>query len=338
MLRFTPQQEAYVKAVRAMHINQHEDMAARFGLAGLQANEMAQLNVNAAPLPRDVWAIWDKEFIEIQRTTLAVFNDLAQSVSTPMALGKLLHYFAQVGDSGEAHISLDGRSKARTDQPEFSYVGTPLPIIDSTYKYGWRQMLAAQTEGVELDAAGRVNAQRRVAEKLESISLVGDPQINVGGSILYGLTNHPQRNTRSTGVTLATATGAQWVAEIVATIKLLHGDNFRGRPVTIYLNWDDWFYASQAEYVANYPKKILAAVQEVAGIVNIVPSNSVPANTIIALVKSKDVVQVLNGMPPTTRAQARTNPEDDYIFVSWAAAAVELRYDSAGNMGLAVSS
>lgn len=336
MLKFTPQQIAYVNQVRIMHEHQHRDMQFRFGINA--ANEQTFLQLNASPLPRDIWATWDTEAIEVSRSELAVFNNLASSVAKPMDLGDLLHYFAQVGDSGEAHVSLDGRSSARTDQPEYSYVGTPLPIIDSTFKFGWRQMRAAQNKGVTLDGAARMNSVRRVAEKLESIALIGDPQIVVGGSQLYGLTNHPKRNTRTTGVTLASATGAQWVSEVVATIKLIHGDNFRNRRVTIYLNWDDWFYAGVTEFTAGYPKKIMDALKEIPGIVEFVPSNSVAANTIIALVKARDVVEVLNGMPITTRAQARQNPEDDYIFKTWAAAAVELKYDSADNIGLAVSS
>ncbi len=336
MLKFSPAQINYVANVRRMHEQEHAFMQHRFGV---NAANQSQFMANASPLPRDVWAVWDKEAIQVSRSVLAVFNNLSASVSSPMNLGKLLHYFAQVGDSGEAHVSLDGRSSARTDQPEYAYVGTPLPIIDSTFKFGWRQMLAAQTEGETLDAAARVNSIRKVAEKLESIALVGDSQIVIGGSVLYGLTNHPKRNTRSTGATLASGTGAQWKSEIIATIKLLHGDNFRGRRVTIYLNWDDWFYASQTDYTTAYAgKSILANISEIAGVAEIVPSSSVTANTIIALVKERDVVEVLSGMPITTRAQARTNPEDDYIFKTWAAAAVELKYDSNDNIGLAVSS
>lgn len=335
MLKFTPQQSAYVKQIRLMHEREHQHMQHRFGVNA--ANDV-ELHLNASPLPRDIWATWDTEAIEVSRSVLSVFNSLASAVSKPMDLGDLLHYFAQVGDSGEAHISLDGRSSARTDQPEYTYVGTPLPIVDSTFKFGWRQMRAAQNKGVSLDGSARVNSVRRVSETLESIALVGSPKIVVAGAPLYGLTNHPKRNTRSTGVTLASATGVQWVAEIVATIKLLHADNFRNRRVTIYLNWDDWFYATQAEYIANYPKKIIQAISEIAGIVEFVPSSSITANTIIALVKERDVVEVLNGMPITTRAQARQNPEDDFIFKTWAAAAVEIKYDSTDNIGLAVSS
>lgn len=328
MLRFTKEQAAYVANARRQHEQQHKAMQTMHG---------NMLIGNASPLPKDVWGEWDTDGLMIQRDVLAVFNDLAASVSKPMPLGKLIHHFQQVSDSGSVNISMDGRSKARADQPEYSYVGTPLPIVDSTFSFGWRQVLSAQTEGVSLDDGARMNSNRKVAEKLEDIVLNGDSQIVVAGSQLYGLRNHPQRNTRSTGSTLNGTTGANWVAEITATLKLLHGDNFRSK-ATLYLNWDDVFYATATEYTAGYPKKIMQALLEIPGIEKIVPCSKVPANNIIALIKSREVVSLLNGMPMMTRAQARHNPEDDYNFVVMAASALEIKFDANNQCGVAHSS
>ena len=131
----------------------------------------------------------------------------------PMPIGKLVHYFQTISDSGSVNVSLDGRSKARTDQPVFAYHGTPLPIINSAFSYGWRQVEAARSEGFQLDSAGRANAMYHVAKKLESIVLDGDSSIVVGGDQLYGLRNHPNRNTRATTNTLNGATGPGYCVE-----------------------------------------------------------------------------------------------------------------------------
>lgn len=325
MLRFTPEQQALIVANRRAFNDRQEAMASRFG------NEIVG---NALPIPKDVWGIWDREAVEIQRDILAVFNDLAASVSVPMPIGKLVHHFQQVSDSGETNISLDGRSKARTDQPVIQYQGTPLPIIDSTFSFGWRQMEAARTEGFQLDSTARMNAVRKVAEKLEDITLNGDSKIVVGGAQLYGLRNHPKRNTRTTGVVLNGATGAQWVTEITAVLQALHADNFYA-PATLYVNWSDWFYATNTDYSTQYPNKTIAQrIREIDGVANMVPASKVPANEIIAVIKRRDVVQVLNGMPISTRAQFRANPEDDYNFVTMAAAALEVKYDFTDQCGV----
>jgi len=328
MLRFTDEQQAFVLA------NRRQFNASQIAMA---ENHGQTLIGNALPLPKDVWGLWDREAVEVQRTTLRVFNDLSSSVSMPMPIGKLVHHFQTVSDSGSVNVSLDGRSKGRTDQPVFAYHGTPLPIIDSPFSYGWRQVAAASTEGFQLDAAGRMNSMRKIAEKAESLMLNGDTDIVVGADPLYGLRTHPRRNTRTTAQALNGATGAQWLTTITKTLKLLHDDNFKS-PATIYLNFDDWFYATSTEFTAGYPKTIAQRVLELGGLRDVIDADSINPGEVIAVVKDRSVLQVLNGMPMTTRAQFRANPEDDYNFVTMAAVALEIKFDANQNCGVAVSS
>lgn len=289
---------------------------------------------NAQPLPKYVWEMVDREAVQIQRDVLSVYNDLASSVSMAMPIGKLIHYYQTISDSGSANVSLDGRGKGKADSPVLNYVGTPLPIIDDVVEYGWRQMAAAQTEGYSnFQQGGIQNSQRKVAEKLEDIVLNGDSSIVVGGSTLYGLRNAPSRNTGTHGLTLNGATGAEWLTALKAGLAKLQADNFFTNTVTVYLNWKDWFYASASDYTANYAKTILGRLSEITG-VTFVPASKVPADEMLFVVKRSDVVTLLNGMPVSTRAQARSNPEDDYKFVTMAAAALEIKADANGNCGL----
>ncbi|MFY0681898.1 MAG: encapsulin [Thalassovita sp.] len=303
----------------------------------LLGNGSGALIGNAHALPRDVWQRWETEAVPIQRDILAVFNDLASTVSSPIHIGEIVNNFMTVTDSGEVNVSLDGRSDAKTDQPVFDYHGTPVPIIDSVFSYGWRQMEAARSKGFNLDAAPRANASRKVAERMENLALEGDAKIVVGGNQLYGLRNHPKRNVRATGVALNGATGAQWKAEIVALLKMLHDNNFRVS-VTLYLNWDDWFYASNTDFHAEpNSKSILDKIKEIAGVGNIVPASRVEANEMFAVVKSREVVQVLNAMPPVTLAKFRKELTDDYAFQRMASTALEIRFDAEDQCGIAHS-
>lgn len=336
MLRFTEQQQALVLANRNAFNARQQSMASEYGLTATNG----ALVGNASPLPRDVWGVWDREAVDIQREVLSVFNDLAASVAMPMPIGKLVHHFRQVSDSGTVNVSLDGRSKARPDQPTITYQGTPVPILDSTFSYGWRQVEAARTEGFALDDDGRTNAMFKVAEQLETQTLDGDSNIVVGGAQLYGLRNHPKRETRSitSGVTLNGATGAEWLTEVKATLKLLHDNNFRV-PATLYVNWDDWFYAGNTDFSTSYPNKTIAQrILEMEGVGSVVPASKVTASEIVAVVKNRRVVQLLSAMPMVTRAQFRANPEDDYNFATMAAAALEVKYDADDNCGIAHTS
>lgn len=328
MLRYTEQQQQLVVSARRLFNQRQRAMAEAYGSTFLG---------NASPLPKDVWGQWDREAISIQRSILAIFNDIAAAAQKPMPIGKLVHYFQTVSDSGEVNTSIDGRSKARTDQPTIDYFGTPLPIIDTGFSFSWRQMAAAETEGYALDSAARDNANRRIAEKLENATLYGYSGIVVAGAPSYGLLNHPKRATRTTGVTLNAATGAQWVTEITALLKKLHDANFKV-PATIYLNFNDWFYAASNEFVAGYPKTILSRIMEIPMVKEIIPSDSMPAQNMVALVKDRRVVEVLNGMPISTRAKFRANPEDDFDFTVIAAAALEIKFDALNQCGIAHSS
>lgn len=332
MLRFTPQQDNYIKTQRARFNKSQLAMNQSFGGINHIYAPGEVLVGNAFPVPKDAWGQWDKEGIEVARDVLAVFNDLS-SLSKAVDLSVLVSYFQTVSDSGQVNISLDGIGKAKTDQPVIDYHGTPLPIIDSQMSVGWRQMLQIQRAGGNYTSAGSNNHFRKVAEKLEDLTLNGDASIKVGADQLYGLRNHPERNTDTHGFDLNGATGIQWKEAVVGGLAKQHAANFRS-PSTIYLNWDDWFYASSTDYSTLYPNKtILQRVSEIAG-VTFVPASKVPVNEMLFVCKRRDVVEVLNGMPMTSRPKMRLNPEDDYVFQFMAAAALEIKFDAKGQCGI----
>lgn len=292
---------------------------------------------NAMPVPIDAWRRIDARATRIQRDVLAVFNRLAAASSTPVGLGDIVSYFPKVSDSGSAHVSMDGRSEGSADQAVVSYEGTPIPIIDSYVRMGWRQMEVVRKGQTQLDVESIANAQRQVAEKLEDIVLNGLSSIVVGGSTIYGLRNHPQRNTGTHGFDLnSTATGANWVTAFNQVVNLLQGDNAFGR-VTFFVNFSDYTYASQTEYTANYPRKIIEMLRAMEFVEDIVPCSKVPADNIIGInnLGSGEWGSMLNAMPMATRPKMRHNPEDDYVFGVMAAAAPQFRQDAAGRMQIA---
>lgn len=318
MLKFTEDQRLAINAARA-GFNAHQTaMAANAYLVG-----------NSAPIPIDAWRRIDARATRIQRDVLAVFGRLAAANTTPMSIGDLVSYFPKVSDSGEVHVSLDGRSEGPADQAVVSYAGTPVPIIDSFARFGWRQMEVMRKGGVGIDTESIANHQRKVAEKMEDMVLNGLSTVVVGGSTIYGLRNFPNRTTNTHGFTLTSCTGAQWVTAMTAMAQGLIGDNAFGQ-VTVFLNYSDWFYATSTEYAAGYPKKIIAVLQEIATIREIVPCSKVPTGDIIGVagLDSGEWGSILSAMPMVTRPKQRLNPEDDYVFGVMAAVAPQFRSDA----------
>ena len=333
MLKFTPEQELAVNAARAGFNTRQTALAAAYAFGDGFGDG---LTGNATAVPIDAWRRIDSRGAVIQRDVLTVFNRLSAADQTPVGVGDIVSFYPQISDSGEVHVSMDGRSEGRADAANVKYVGTPVPVLDSYALFGWRQMEVMRKSPNNLDTATIANHQRKVAEKLEDMALNGLSQIVVGGATIYGLRTFPQRNTNTHGLTLATSTGAQWEAAIKATVVALLADNAFGK-VTIFLNYTDWFYATSNEYVAGYPKKIIAVLKEIEQVAEFVPSSKVPANEIIgvASLATGEWGTILSAMPMVTRPKARLNPEDDYTFGVVAMAAPQFKADYDGRSQIA---
>lgn len=325
MLKFTPNQENLVFAERDAFNAAESELAKRQFLIG-----------NASPLPLDAWSRIDGTATQVQRDMLVMFNKLAGASSTPVDIADLVSYYQQVSDSGEVSVSMDGRATTKGDRVLTKYMGTPVPmLLSDTARYGFREWAVMQRGG-NMDTAQIANNQRRLGEKLEDLVLNGDTSINVGGNTIYGLRTFPQRNTGTHGLTLATATGAQWLAAVKDLCAKLIADNAYGR-VTVFVNFSDWFAAQNTDFTANYPKSIATRLGEIAQVAEFVPVPRLPANELIGIAdfSTGSWGSILSGMPMTTRPLFRANPEDDYAFSVIASAAPQFRADYDGKSTIA---
>lgn len=322
MLKFTEEQEAKYKAGRRAFNNSMRTMA---------ANADMSFEGNALAITIDAWRRIDSRAQTLARSRLQVFNRLAAASTTPVDIADLVNYYPQVSDSGEVLVSMDGRNQAKADAATVKYVGTPVPVLTSTTRLGWRQMEVLRKGGGMLDVTSIANNQRKMAEKLEDMVLNGLPSAVVGGDTIYGLRTLPARNTFSHGFTLATATGAQWLTAVKQAIAAALGDNQYGR-LTLFVNQGDYTAADTTDYAANYSGTILQRLQAISQIVEIVPASSVPANEILGIadMDTGEWGGILSAMPMLTRPKTRTEPEDDYVFSVIAAAAPQFRSDYNG--------
>lgn len=323
MLRFTNEQQGAILAARNRFNLTQSALAANSAIPGLEGNALS--------IPIDAWRRIDGRAQQLARSRLAVFNRLAQASTIPVSIADLVNYYPQVSDSGEVHVSLDGRNQAKADQANVKFVGTPVPVLTASARMGWRQMEVIRKGGGFIDTATIANKQRKIAEKLEDMVLNGLSSVNVGGDTIYGLRTLPTRNTFAHGLTLATSTGAQWLTAFKSMISAALGDNQFGR-ITVFLNMGDYTAADTTDYAANYQGTILQRLRAISQIVDIVPASSVPANEILGVVdlEGGEWGGILSAMPMTTRPKNRIEPEDDYVFNVLAAAAPQFRSDYNG--------
>ncbi len=304
---------------------------ARMSAMALACNGQDAFEGNALAIPLDAWRRIDTRAQALARSRLQVFNALASASTIPVSIADLVNFYPQVSDSGEVLVSMDGRNAAKADQAVTKYVGTPVPILTSNTRMGWRQMEVMRKAGGTLDTTSIANNQRKIAEKLEDMVLNGLPSVVVGTDTIYGLRTLPQRNTFTHGFTLATATGAQWLTAVKQAISAALGDNQYGR-ITLFVNQGDFTAADTTDYAANYTGTIRQRLGAIGQIVDIIPASQVPANEILGVVDldTGEWGGILSAMPMTTRPKTRIEPEDDYVFGVIAAAAPQFRSDYNG--------
>lgn len=323
MLKFNTEQNSAINRVRAGFDARQVALAANSASMSFEGNSL--------PIGIDAWRRIDGRAQSLARSRLQVFNRLAAASTILVSIADLVNFYPQVSDSGEVLVSMDGRNQAKADAAVVKYVGTPLPVLTSTARMGWRQMEVLRKGGQFLDITSISNNQRRVAEKLEDMVINGLSSVVVGSDTIYGLRTLPARNTFSHTFTLATATGANWLAAFKQAISAALGDNNYGR-LTIFLNQGDYTAADTNDYAANYSGTILQRLKAISQIAEIVPASAVPANEILGIadMDTGEWGGILSAMPMTTRPKTRGEPEEDYVFSVIAAAAPQFRSDFSG--------
>jgi uncharacterized linocin/CFP29 family protein len=329
-LAFNAAQEAAVINSRR-HFN-----ASQVALAAAVATGGSLIG-NALTVPLDAWRRIDGRFQAIQRSVLAVYSRLSAANTVSLDVGDIMSYYPKITDSGEVNWSLDGRSNSLQDQAMVEFAGTPVPVIDSFSRIGWRQMAVMMRGSPDLAAQSVANNQRKVAEALESMVINGKASIVIGGSPIYGLLNFPDRSTDVHGFDLIGATGANWLTAVGKGLAKLRADNAYGK-ATLFVNYADWEYADQTDYAAAYSKTIAQRMMEMMGIQEVVPASGIPTNALVFVnnLSGGEWGSVLTAMPPVTRTKTRVNTEDDYVMGAMAVTSVQFRGDSSGQSQIAV--
>ena len=129
--------------------------------------------------------------------------------------------------------------------------GTPIPVLDNSVSYGWRQMqsLMRGAGGGLMRDNGMRNKKlyRHILEKREDMALNGFDTLMLVVLKFTACANHPDRNTFAHGITIQSATSAEIKAAVVGTLKACPMLITLSLACTLYFNWDDWFYIASTQ-------------------------------------------------------------------------------------------
>jgi hypothetical protein len=300
----------------------------------------------AVPAPRrnatlryEDWKTIDSMVVKTYKERLravADFRSRGLQYVVPGGMAKTVLLTETQSDMSPAEVSMDGKSQAANDRPTFTLTNLPLPIIHKDFGFNARQLAASRQGGSPLDLSGAELAARRVAEEAEKLfignSTVAD-QYNFGGGTIYGLTDHPDRNTQV--LTAPTATGwtaATLLAEVLAMRQSANDANVHG-PFGLYFSqaWDQYL---DGDYDTN--ARVLTLRQRLAmidGIQFVRTLDYMSSFDAVLVGLRSDVARVVVGMEIVT-VQWEVEGGMELRYKVMAILVPQIRSDDASNSGV----
>ncbi len=272
---------------------------------GVQARLLANgLDVNAALRTNDLlrkqeWEQLDEALVRVARARLNGIADLRNAglTRTLRGLGVLIDQFEQVSEFDAATQSMDVITPPTEDTAEFNLVSVPIPITHKGFRISLRQLEASRTIGQPLDTTNVELATRQVVETLESVLFVGSGVI-IGGGTVFGYTTQPDRNTGTLTAAWTNAALRDIIADVIDMIAALEADGYFG-PYMLYVPQDYWSELRE-DYKADSERTFLERILAIAEITAVNVTDALPANNVVLVQLTRDVVDLSIGQDITT--------------------------------------
>jgi uncharacterized linocin/CFP29 family protein len=249
-------------------------------------------------LRKDQWIAFDRAIVEGAAPRLRAVADLiAAGLTTPVAnsMGKTIYQYDKIGDMDPAVVSMDGMARSENDRLEYTFGQLPIPIIHKDFFLNLRLLSASRNGGEGLDVTQARVAGRKCGEESERMLVLGGKTF--GGLPIYGYLTHPNRNTVAFGTNgnwvQAAKTGENILADVQTAISIAEGDSFYG-PYWLYVSRNA---ASKLEgdYKAATSTTVRQRIEELDSISSVRYLDQLPANNVVLVQPTSDVVTLLNG-------------------------------------------
>jgi len=289
---------------------------------------------NNATLRRDEWKHLDEAVIRVARERLKGVEDLKSRGLTYNlnGMGSTVLEYHDVSEALKTTISMDGVTRGQNDGVVFSPNYLPLPIVHVDYELNDRVLNVSRTLGQPLDTTLAEQASRRIAETLEDF-LFTDKTYAYGGGTIYSYVNHPDRNMVS-GLTAWTASAktAEGIRDDVLEMKQKALDNKHYGPWVLYIPtaYETVLDEDYDDTRGNTIRQRLMAIEGIAAIKTI---DKLPANNILLVEMTSEVVRWINGMD-VQNVQWSQEGGMIHKFKVMTIQVPQIRSDQEGNSGL----
>lgn len=263
-------------------------------LAGQTARK--KYRAQASALPEDTWYELDEMMVGVAQERLNIVADWqAAGLVDMVGIGTTITSWQETNAFSEADVDMAPESTGSEDASVFATKFSPVPIIHKDTKFNRR-------EGDQHDVYGTNSpkATRVVLEKMEDFAVGGwDQKITDADgreARIYGLTNHPHRNTLS-GDDWTASDGENVDSDVREMISKAKEDNYYG-PYVLYLagDVDDALLVPSPDFDN---MRLRQQVADMNDIERIVVSDKLPDGTAVLVDLSPEVVdaKMLEGGP-----------------------------------------
>jgi len=295
------------------------------------------MNANATLL-RLEWTLLDQTVIRAALPRLRAVADVrgrGLQMTIPNGFGKTRLDRQAQSDIGPATISMDGLAKSSGDRPIYNLGSIPLPIIHKDFSFSAREIATSRAGNMPLDLTTAELAGRRVAEAAEQLLLgTYSGTYQVAGNILYGMTNFPQRLTKT--MTLPTGSNPSTTLAEVLAMRQQSQNALHFGPWVLYtsLSWDQFLDNDYILTGGNVATQTLRQrLRAIEGIEDVVTLDYLKGYDMLLVQQTQDVVREVVGMDIST-LQWETQGGMEANFKVMCILVPDVRADFNGNTGI----
>jgi len=262
--------------------------------------------VNNATLRREEWKRLDEAIIPIKESRLGGVADLVNGGLTfdvGNGMGSTVLEWHDVGDALEAELTMDAITRGKNDRPVFQHNYLPLPILHVDYEINARALAMSRNLGNPLDVTMVERASRKINLKLEQMLFTntdyafGETDSRSRNKI-YSYINFPDRNqaTLSVNWDASAKSAADIVAEVLSLKQTMINNYYMG-PFKLYIP-TAYETVIDADYDTTAPTgtTIRERLLKIDGISGISVVDTLPANNVLMVQMTTDVVRLVRGM------------------------------------------
>jgi len=327
--------------MRKLHGNREANLIGEAASAGLMGNSF--LAANAGRVPQDTYRDFDRTIKRVMAGDEGA-NIVSLLPTRSLPVGKIVAEYAQASDSGIAQATISGRQAHKLDRAAYDYDGALVLIHDAAFGRQWREVEAMRSEDFDALQDDQSNTVRAVRRIIYDHALNGVADVQYKGVEAYGMKNSPNTQSLQLGaagvnvdLTSASATYADFEKAIIAALTALQGPaNNVDMNITFAVSSEIWFNALRTGTTDSNFRNTLEALRNIPGVADIVKSNGsqLSGNEFLAWANSDEYVQLQVGMAVNTQPVVRNMFNDPYNFVTWSAAGLLIKADTAGRSGV----